>query len=318
MQPKISVIVPVYKAEKYLRRCIDSILAQTFTDFELILVNDGSPDNCGAICDEYAAKDSRIRVFHKENGGVNAARRDGVENSNGEWITFVDADDSLPNDALETLYTNTSDEYDIIKGCYKIIGKQESPTHKPMILGCKEYRSETITNSFLHCSPWASLIYKRLFNDKTFNMPKELAYGEDMIMNIRLAFATNKDIKIIPDIVYNYTYNPTGCINTFKMTYDYKVLWYEAIYNSIPKEQISDYMNECIPFRLGFIVELCREYIRKNRWTTFDFHKTLRQDIKNYNYKPRTIDRIILSCNNPISSGIILFIRNIYLKLRET
>ena len=71
MQPKTSVIVPVYKAEKYLHRCVDSILSQTFTNFELILVNDGSPDNCGAICDEYAAKDNRIKVIHKKNGGAN-------------------------------------------------------------------------------------------------------------------------------------------------------------------------------------------------------------------------------------------------------
>ena len=90
MYPQISVIVPVYKAEKYLPSCIDSILAQTFTDFELILVDDGSPDNCGAICDEYAQKDKRVKVIHKENGGVTAARADGVKISTGEFITFVD------------------------------------------------------------------------------------------------------------------------------------------------------------------------------------------------------------------------------------
>ena len=81
--PKISVIVPVYNAEKYLHRCIDSILSQTFTDFELLLINDGSKDSSGAICDEYAAKDNRVRVFHKENGGVSSARNLGLDNANG-------------------------------------------------------------------------------------------------------------------------------------------------------------------------------------------------------------------------------------------
>ena len=89
----ISVIVPVYNVEKCLHRCVDSILAQTFTDFELLLFNDGSKDNSGVICDEYAAKDSRVCVFHKENGGVSSARNVGLDNAEGEWVTFVDSDD---------------------------------------------------------------------------------------------------------------------------------------------------------------------------------------------------------------------------------
>ena len=90
---RVSIIVPVYKTEKYIHRCIDSILAQTFTDFELILVDDGSPDNCGAICDEYAAKDSRIKVIHKENGGASSARNAGIDAARGEHLMFCDSDD---------------------------------------------------------------------------------------------------------------------------------------------------------------------------------------------------------------------------------
>lgn len=97
--PKISVIVPVYNTEQYLPRCIDSILSQTFTDFELLLIDDGSKDNSGKICDEYAAKDSRIRVFHKKNGGATSARILGINNSCGEFICFVDSDDSMRKDA---------------------------------------------------------------------------------------------------------------------------------------------------------------------------------------------------------------------------
>ena len=99
----VSVIVPVYKVEKYLPECIDSILAQTFTDFELILVDDGSPDNSGKICDDYATRDSRIRVFHKENGGVSSARNLGLDNARGEWIAFVDGDDWVGERYLEHL-----------------------------------------------------------------------------------------------------------------------------------------------------------------------------------------------------------------------
>ena len=93
--PKVSIIVPIYNSEAHLSRCIDSILAQTLTDFELILVNDGSQDNSGKICDNYAQKDSRIIVLHKENGGTSSARNVGLKKSRGEYITFVDSDDTI-------------------------------------------------------------------------------------------------------------------------------------------------------------------------------------------------------------------------------
>lgn len=104
---KISVVVPVYNVEKYLCRCVDSILAQTFSDFELILVDDGSPDKCGAICDEYTKKDSRVYVIHKENGGLSDSRNVGIkwaiENSDSEWIAFIDSDDWIYEKYLEIL-----------------------------------------------------------------------------------------------------------------------------------------------------------------------------------------------------------------------
>lgn len=101
----ISVIVPVYKVEAYLPDCVDSILAQSYTDFELILVDDGSPDRCGEMCDEYAEKDPRVRVIHQENGGLSAARNTGMDAAKGEYITFVDSDDLIAPEYLEALYT---------------------------------------------------------------------------------------------------------------------------------------------------------------------------------------------------------------------
>lgn len=103
MEELISVIVPVYKVEKYINQCIDSIINQTYTNLEIILVDDGSPDNCGIICDKYAKKDRRIKVIHKENAGVSSARNVGLDNSNGEFITFVDADDYVSNIYCEEL-----------------------------------------------------------------------------------------------------------------------------------------------------------------------------------------------------------------------
>lgn len=116
----ISVIVPVYKVEPYLHRCVDSILNQTFTDFELILVDDGSPDNCGAICDEYAAKDSRIHVIHQKNGGVSAARNAGLERAfaNGcQWVAFVDSDDWIHSRFLEVLHRTAVENAVMLSFC---------------------------------------------------------------------------------------------------------------------------------------------------------------------------------------------------------
>ena len=123
---KISVIVPVYKVEKFIHRCVDSILAQTFTDFELILVDDGSPDNCGKICDRYALKDNRIHVIHKENGGLSDARNAGIdwtfEHSDSEWLTFIDSDDWVHPDYLNYLYRAVSENEESISVCpYKRI-----------------------------------------------------------------------------------------------------------------------------------------------------------------------------------------------------
>ena len=114
--PKVSIIVPVYKVGPYLAKCIDSILSQTLTDFELILVDDGSPDSCGEICDGYAKKDERIKVIHKQNGGLSSARNAGLDIAKGEYIGFVDSDDYIEHDMYEFLYKN-SVQYDTDIAC---------------------------------------------------------------------------------------------------------------------------------------------------------------------------------------------------------
>ena len=101
-QPLISVIVPVYNVEKYLEKCVESILSQTYQNLEILLIDDSSKDNSGKLCDDFAKKDSRIRVIHKENGGLSDARNHGIDNSNGEWLTFIDSDDFI----TKIQYTN--------------------------------------------------------------------------------------------------------------------------------------------------------------------------------------------------------------------
>lgn len=113
MSIKVSIIVPVYKVEKYLPYCIDSVLVQTFTDWELLLIEDGSPDRCGMICDDYAERDRRIRVFHVENGGVGRARNIGMMQAQGEWVTFIDSDDWVAPDFITSLIQPVMDDSDL-------------------------------------------------------------------------------------------------------------------------------------------------------------------------------------------------------------
>ena len=180
---KISVIVPVYNAEKYLCRCIDSILSQTFTDFELLLINDGSKDGSDAICDEYAAKDNRVRVFHKENGGVSSARNLGLDNAKGEWITFVDSDDFIPSDSLKSLSNNNSE--DLIIGEFQYSNGEN-------LFGLRwndnsverndfsEFLSLNIDTSFFR-APWCKLFKNKIITECDLRFDVSLMLGEDTI-----------------------------------------------------------------------------------------------------------------------------------------
>ena len=134
--PEISVIVPVYKVQEFLPACLGSLAAQTFRDFELILVDDGSPDGCGAICDAWAGRDGRVRVLHKQNGGLSSARNAGLKIARGRYIAFVDADDLVLPDYLETLYTAIRrDRADLAIGAVEDVDASGAPQQPPALTG---------------------------------------------------------------------------------------------------------------------------------------------------------------------------------------
>lgn len=187
----ISIIVPVYKAENYLRRCIDSVLAQTYQNWELLLIDDGSPDNSGAICDEYATKDSRINAFHKQNGGVSSARNFGLEKVHGEWVTFVDADDWLLQDCFEKAI-NTCAEADVIVQGYREIkmqninvgGKEILPLSVEGIYTGTQLASALALDYVPHFqSPWAKLIKRDLIINNNLRFDNKMFLGEDTRFN---------------------------------------------------------------------------------------------------------------------------------------
>ena len=156
--PKISIVVPVYNTEKYLEECVSSILLQTFKDFELILVNDGSVDKSAEICNRVAREYEQIRVFHQQNAGVTRARAKGVQEAYGEWICFVDSDDTLPVDALEKLNEATEDDTDIVVGFMETILQQDK------WIDIFSYRKCCISGERIDPGPVAKLFRKSLFD----------------------------------------------------------------------------------------------------------------------------------------------------------
>lgn len=193
MNPRISVIVPVYNTEKYLSECVDSILAQTFTGFELLLIDDGSSDNSGAICDEYAVKDSRIRVFHKLNGGVSSARNLGLDNARGEWIIFIDGDDYWNNpDMLDSLYDMAiRNSLDIVRFEYACISPEGDLSYPSNVLDKVKYNDtdksteRMLSNIFkddFFC--WLLFIKRSIIGELSFN--NKLNFFEDKEFILRM------------------------------------------------------------------------------------------------------------------------------------
>lgn len=173
----ISVIVPVYKVEKYLSRCVDSILAQTYSDLEIILVDDGSPDRCGEICDEYAKKDARIRVIHKANGGLSDARNAGIEAATGEFICFIDSDDYIDTSMLMRL-TQLQQQYDADIACCGVCDVYEGghytvkPDSRTMCYTGKEALEDTLAGRNMVVSACNKLIRMKTLGEHRFLVGK--------------------------------------------------------------------------------------------------------------------------------------------------
>lgn len=201
----ISVIVPIYNSERLLRRCINSILTQTLTDFELLLIDDGSNDSSGAICDEYSAKDSRVHVFHKPNGGVSSARNLGLDNAHGEWISFVDSDDWVSESYLSNLFEN-SEGVDLV---FNYATRHENGNvckekYPPQLINSQELNISLRHNELnWHTSPWSKLFKKELIDEHGLRFPMGMHIGEDAVFLFSYIFNCST-IRFICTCDYQY------------------------------------------------------------------------------------------------------------------
>lgn len=237
--PTISVIVPVYNAEKYLPKCLESILSQTFTDFELLLIDDGSTDNSSKICDNYASKDNRIRVFHKENGGVSSTRNRGIKESQGKWIVFVDSDDWVGTEYLQSMFCDSKTS-DLSMQGYKIIrvnGEEEVHkfdsniyTNNIMLVFCEsEYKN--IINS-----PISKLFKREIIEINNIQFDNSISYGEDHLFVLEyLKYVKNVYISNISDYYYyqDDTLSLTRKLIPVEMLTNYMILAYKKQMNIV-------------------------------------------------------------------------------------
>ena len=223
-----SVIVPIYNIEKYIKKCIDSVLCQSFADFELILVDDGSPDMCGGICDEYAAKDSRVKVIHKANGGLVSARQEGIRLAKGDYVFHLDGDDAVTPDALSSAYKIICDtNADIVSFSYRcsIDGKigeitedlaDEGLYTKDMIEQCiypKLLSDKNMNHMFYFL--WGKAIKRELALKHQLNVNPAISLGEDLSCIVP-CYLEAQTVYMSKDAVYLYTIRNDSISTDFK------------------------------------------------------------------------------------------------------
>lgn len=244
--PQISIIVPVYKTEKYIHRCIESILNQTFKDFELILIDDGSPDQCPLICDEYALKDTRVQVIHKDNAGVAAARNSGLDIAKGEYITFVDSDDWIEQEMYQSMmetarkfdcdvvmcdcvkdYPDHSEIYthDIREGFYNY--KQLKNEYYPHLLMMENVEYPPTISNWL-CLFRRSLGWKKhsnhgdadqccaqQHNEFCLRYVEGVRFSEDLFFGAQMMYQARSFYYLRGNTYYHYCMNPASVTHTF-------------------------------------------------------------------------------------------------------
>lgn len=200
--PKISVIVPVYNAEKYLHRCVDSILAQTFTDFELLLIDDGSKDLSGAICDEYARKDERVKVWHKENEGISATREFGLRQANGKYIQFVDSDDWIDENMLKMMIVEAEIKNSDIVNCgFTEIFPCKNVPHRFSYINKNEFLQDVVASNWGVL--WKLLINQKVILDNDIHFPRNINNGEDYYFVVN-CLLNAKNVGFVDECLYFY------------------------------------------------------------------------------------------------------------------
>lgn len=248
--PKISIIVPVYGVELYISQCIESLIGQTYKNIEIILVDDGSKDRSGIICEEYAANDRRIIVLHKQNGGSSSARNYGLERATGDWIMYVDGDDWIEPATIEMLLKKANEtKADIVFADFWFNNPDEQSEsriydwNKPYPDGLKEYISTPWT------TPWGNIHKKNLYTDNNLRSPEGIDYCEDFHLIVRLCYFA-KSIAKISKPFYHYRQRETSIMHNRNKKTEADELWaYADIINFFKQQGVYDSFKKSMAWR---------------------------------------------------------------------
>ena len=290
--PQISVIVPVYKVEAYLARCVDSILSQTFSDFELILIDDGSPDHCGAICDEYAKKDPRIVVIHQKNGGLSAARNAGVDwsfsHSDSQWLNFIDSDDWVHPEYLERLLNAAIVNEASVSVCGYVTTEGEEPAicpdeMEPINWGTESFYVEHNVNATV---AWGKLYRKECFETIRYPIGK---LHEDEFTTYQILFRFPA-VTVIDAPMYYYYVNPNSIVHSGQSRL--REDKYDALEQQIQYFLANKFMRACRSQIRMYLVSLYGKIQRLSKESANkDFLKNLKErKRKNFRTYARLLD----------------------------
>ena len=268
MNPFLSIIIPIYNVENYISTCIESILSQTFRDFELILVDDGSPDNSPAICNEYAQKDNRIKVIHKENGGLVSARKAGIEVARGEYIGFIDGDDWIKSTVYETL-CHTAKKYEVdIVTCDLIFSYEHKEIKYKENLGGGLYNKENLLKSvypvmiyyggFYEFGVYPSVcnkIFRReLVMNNIFNIDNLICMGEDAVCTYMCLLDANSIYILDNQHLYYYRQTESSMTKGYDAYYFDRIRYLiETLYRANVKKQVYDIDGQ-MDYYISFLV----------------------------------------------------------------
>lgn len=317
MNDVIGVIVPIYKTEKYITECIESILAQTYTKFRLLLINDGSPDNSGKICDEYAKKDSRITVIHQKNAGVTRARARGVEEAyNCEFITFVDSDDTITEDALEHLISHTDNNIDIVQATmarYNGIANEPDKKYSKKRISAEQYIKKTIQG--IDSGPTSKLFRRKLLTSDVFDIPRTIVMGEDTIANTRIAFKNTKSVIVTTYQLYLYRQHDESIMHTFDEGVEYEEKFLEYLIRSIPMEKADWYGKYIVinkirtfDYHFGWSTDI-------PKWRGNHFYNNLIKEIKEYRIKELFLERKLITTIGYNKRKLLIFLKRVKNKI---
>lgn len=289
----ISVIVPVYNSEITLAQCVDSVLIQTYSKFELILINDGSNDSSGQICENYAKRDKRVKVFHKENGGATSARNFGLDKSIGTYVFFMDSDDYITNNALEVLYINAiNNEADIVIANAK----------RNLVLSGIEW-TQQLLEAKTRTEIWGGLYKHELLYNKLYWLPNNIVIGEDFLINLFCAINSNK-VVMCSNLIYHYnTNNELSITHNFKRTLDHERIFHDTVDVILSKED-----DDRLQFSLFKMRYLSYEGAIRRGLEPYNepWVQRLRRNRNMYFDKIGVKEKFLLSCRNSTINRLFL------------